>query len=157
MEYSPTARRNSITHLASDWFTALPRLSQIGVALVLFGLAIFLYLAQASVVANLSLQIVQYEARIQELKNRNEVLRVTIAQEERLPVIMERAAALGLGPQDEVLYGVVEVSPTFTSVNGELAIPAGGAPNSTLAQGTANSWWNTIVDQFAAWMSRPGG
>lgn len=157
MEYSPTARRNTITHLATDWFTALPRLSQIGVALVLFGLAIFLYLAQASIVANLSLQIVECEARIQQLKNHNEMLRVTIAQEERLPVIMERATALGLGPQDQVAYGIIEITPTFTSVNGELTTPAKATTSPTLAQGTANSWWDTIIDQFAAWMHRPGG
>lgn len=155
MEYSPSARTNTVTGLAGDWFAALPRLLQIGVVLVLFSLVIFLYLAQASIVANLSLQITQCETRIQELKNHNEMLRAAIAQEERLPLIIERATALGLGLQNQVVYATVELSPAFASADSKPAMPLGAASDLTLAEGAASAWWEAIMAQFAAWMSRP--
>jgi cell division protein FtsB len=93
-------------HLVHRFMGRMERRDALGILLMILIVSLvgWLYLTQVHITSATNLQIEQSRQKLREIEAENAALRVEIAKWESLPLVEERARALGFAPATSAFY-----------------------------------------------------
>jgi len=123
------------------------------VAILVMGLIGWMYLSQASVMAETERHIAKLRQRKQDLQRQNDQLAYDIARLASVGRLERRARVLGYVPVSQARYLIVAGYPVQDKgLPDETAALAQSGPAERATPLAVAGWWKAIEDQFAGWI-----
>jgi type II secretory pathway component PulJ len=149
---------HSVSNNASSRFRRLGPMTLRGalgvlVAILVMGLIGWMYLSQASVMAETERHIAKLRQRKQDLQRQNDQLAYDIARLASVGRLERRARVLGYVPVSQARYLIVAGYPVQDKgLPDETAALAQSGPAERATPLAVAGWWKAIEDQFAGWI-----
>lgn len=142
------------------WSEDTRRWLYVAALLCLISLLALLYLTQAGYVARQIEEMDLVQREMQDVKESNNALLLEIAQYEDMSRIQQQARAQGLGPATQVEYAEVFVDESLSGLSDTAAVNGSDVERGSLPSASSGqpgrpaqrSWWQSVFDQFDAWI-----
>lgn len=123
-------------------------------AVVVLGLVGWMYLSQASEAAELDHRIQELSRQKEELQRQNDQLAYEIARRASVDRLEKRARALGYAAvwQARFVYVAAYPSPDKSAPGERPALAQRDPLERATPSAVAAGWWQTVADQFEAWV-----